>query len=90
MPEVGKNQMVVLGNGWVVVGYVAEQLGPFHYRVESCYNLVRRVSDSTWGEVAANIKGRNQSVFRKLGDSVTIGPLFVMSVPWVGELPTGR
>jgi hypothetical protein len=90
MPEVGKNQLLVLGHGWVVVGYVAEQLGPFHYRLQNAVNLVRRDQDSTWGEVAANKKGRNESVFHKLGDTITVGPLFVMSIPWVGDIPECR
>lgn len=90
MPEIGLNQMIILGNGWVVVGYVAEQLGPFHYRVTNAVNLVTRSSNSTWGEIAAGTKGRDNSTFRRLGDSITVGPLFVMSVPWVGDIPKCR
>jgi len=84
MPVTGKNQLIVLPYGWVICGFVAEQIGLFQFRVENA-SVICRTGGTPWDELADG-KGREQAVFRKWG-TVTIGPNFALSRDWLGELP---
>lgn len=84
MPEVGRNQLIVLPHGWVVCGFVAEQTGPYQFRVERA-SVVVRTGGTPWDELADG-KGRESATFRGWGE-VQIGPQFVLSREWKGELP---
>jgi uncharacterized protein (TIGR02996 family) len=86
MPEVGKNQLIVLPHGWVICGYVAEQTGPYSFRVERAH-VVCRTGGTPWDELAGG-KGRAGATFRPWG-TVTCGPQFVLSREWKGNLPGG-
>ena len=84
MPEVGSNQLIVLPHGWVICGYVAEQTGPYTFRVRDAV-VICRTGGVPWDELADGGR-RDAATYRKWGD-VTIGPQFVLSRPWVGDLP---
>lgn len=84
MPIVGKNQLIVLPYGWVICGYVAEQLGLFHYRVENA-SVIVSTGGTRW-DLLADGEGRPGATFRKWGE-VTIGPNFALSRAWKGKLP---
>jgi hypothetical protein len=86
MPEVGQNQLIVLPHGWVIAGFVAEQTGPYQFRVENAV-VVCRTGGVPWDELADG-KRRDSATYRKWG-TVNIGPQFVMSREWAGKLPTG-
>ncbi len=85
MPEVGANQLIVLPHGWVICGHVAEQIGPYLFRVERT-SVICRTGGVPWDELADG-KQRDSATYRTWG-TVTIGPQFVMSRSWAGELPT--
>ena len=84
MPEVGKNQLIVLAHGWVICGFVEEQPGPFQFRVTNAV-VICRTGGVPWDELADG-KRRGEATYRKWG-SVLIGPQFVLSREWKGELP---
>jgi len=84
MPEVGKNQLIVLPHGWVICGFVEEQTGPFSFRVRDTH-VICVTNGATWDELADGHRQAEPS-YRRWG-TVTIGPQFVMSREWVGELP---
>jgi len=84
MPEVGKNQLIVLAHGWVICGFVEDQPGPFQFRVTNA-SVICRTNGVPWDELADG-KRRKDATYRAWG-TVTIGPQFVMSREWKGELP---
>lgn len=84
MPEVGKNQLIVLPHGWVICGFVEEQTGPFSFRVRDAH-VICVTNGASWDELADG-RRRDAPSYRRWG-TVTIGPQFVMSREWVGELP---
>jgi len=84
MPEVGGNWLIVLPHGWVICGFVEEQTGPFQFRVREAV-VICRTGGVPWDELADG-KRRESATYRKWGD-VRLGPQFVMSRPWVGDLP---
>lgn len=86
MPEVGKNQLIVLPHGWVICGWVAEQTGPYQFRVENAV-VVCRTGGVPWDQLASGKGDRKAATYRRWG-TVSIGPQFVMSVEWKGDLPT--
>jgi len=84
MPVVGKNQLIVLPHGWVICGFVAEQIGPFQFRVENA-SVICRTGGTPW-DCLAEGEGRAGATLRPWG-TVTIGPNFVLSREWKGKLP---
>jgi uncharacterized protein (TIGR02996 family) len=84
VPEVEKNQLIVLPHGWVICGYVAAQTGPYSFRVQNAV-VICRTGGVPWDELADG-KRRDSATYRKWGD-ITIGPQFVMSREWKGKLP---
>jgi uncharacterized protein (TIGR02996 family) len=84
MPEVGGNWLMILPHGWVLCGRVAEQTGPYQFRVEDAV-VVCRTGGVPWDELADG-KRREAATYRKW-NTVNIGPQFVISRPWVGDLP---
>jgi uncharacterized protein (TIGR02996 family) len=84
MPEVGKNQLIVLPHGWVICGFVEEQTGPFSFRVRDAH-VICLTNGVPW-DALADGRERDAPSYRRWG-TVTIGPQFVMSREWVGELP---
>jgi len=84
MPEVGKNQLIVLAHGWVICGFVEDQPGPFQFRVTNA-SVICRTNGVPWDELADG-KRRKDATYRAWG-TVTIGPQFVMSREWKGDLP---
>lgn len=85
MPEAdGGNWMMVLPHGWVICGKVARQTGPYSFAVTGAV-VICRTGGVPWDELADG-KRRESATYRKWGD-VNVGPQFVMSRRWVGELP---
>ena len=84
MPTVGLTQMIVLPHGWVICGKVTKQTAPFCFTVEDA-SVICRTNGTPWDQLADG-KGREEATFRKWG-TVQIGPSFVMSREWKGELP---
>lgn len=84
MPEVGLNQLLVLPHGWVVCAYVAEQTGPYSFRLERA-SVICRTNGVPWDELADGLR-RDEATYRQWGE-MRVGPQFVMSRKWVGELP---
>ena len=84
MPEIGVNQLIVLPHGWVICGFVESQIGPYQFRVTNAV-VICRTGGVPWDELADG-KRRDSATYRKWGD-VTIGPQFVMSRAWKGDLP---
>ena len=84
VPEVGSNQLIVLPHGWVICGFVAEQTGPYQFRVERA-SVVCRTGGVPWDDLADG-KRRDAATYRTWG-TVAIGPQFVLSRPWKGKLP---
>lgn len=84
VPEIEKNQLVILPHGWVICGFVREQTGPYQFRVENAV-LICRTGGVPWDELADGGR-RELATYRKWGD-VNIGPQFVMSREWKGKLP---
>ena len=84
MPEVDKKMLIVLGYGWVICGYVVEQVGPFAFTVRDA-SVICSTGGTPWDALAEG-EGRDRATFRYWGD-VRVGPLFVMSREWKGELP---
>jgi hypothetical protein len=74
----------VLPHGWVICGFVAEQTGPYQFRVENA-RVVCRTGGVPWDELADG-KRRDAATYRAWG-TVTLGPQFVMSREWKGKLP---
>ena len=87
MPEIGKNQLIILPHGWVICGFVAEQTGPYQFRVENA-TVICRTGGVPWDELADG-KRRDSATYRKWGE-VKIGPQFVMSRDWKGKLPSEK
>ena len=85
MPEVGKNQLIVLAHGWVICGFVEEQLGPFQFKVTNS-SVICRTGGVPWDELADG-KRRDSATYRSWC-TVTIGPQFVLSREWKGKLPS--
>ena len=84
MPVVGKNQLIVCGYGWVMCGYVAEQTGPFSFRVEKASNIVR-TNGTAWPDLAEG-QGRDDADYKWWGEC-TVGPTYGPCREWKGELP---
>jgi hypothetical protein len=85
MPDAdGRNWLLVLPHGWVICGRVAEQTGPYQFRVEDAA-VICRTGGTPW-DARADGAGRDGATYRAWGE-VRIGPQFVMSRPWKGELP---
>ena len=84
MPEVGKNQLIVLAHGWVICGFVESQPGPFQFRITNA-SVICRTNGVPWDELADG-KRRKDATYRQWGE-VLIGPQFVLSREWKGELP---
>ncbi len=84
MPIVGKNMLIVLPFGWVVCAYVAEEISPRHFRLSNT-TVICKTGGVPWDDLARGI-GRDKTSLRKWGE-VYIGPEFVLSTPWEGELP---
>lgn len=85
MPEVGKRQLIVLPHGWVFAGDVAEQTGPYQFRVENAVNICR-TGGVPWDQLADGTGDRSRGTYRAWGE-ITVGPQFVVSRTWVGDLP---
>jgi hypothetical protein len=75
--------MIMLPHGWVIAATVLEQTGPFQFRCDAV--VICRTGGVPWDELADG-KRREAATYRKWG-VVNLGPQFVMSRPWVGELP---
>ena len=84
MPTVGRNELIVAGYGWVLCGYVAEQTGPFSFRLENA-SVICRTGGVPWDELADGGR-REEATFRKWGET-TVGPSFGPCREWKGELP---
>jgi hypothetical protein len=87
MPEVGKNQLIILPHGWVICGMVIEQDSPFTFKVTDA-SVICRTGGVPWDELADG-KRRSEAIYRLWGD-VRIGPQFIMSRLWVGKLPNQK
>ena len=85
MPVVGKNMLIVLPFGWVICGHVAKQIEPRQFLVTDA-SVICRTGDVPWDELASGRGDRTKPTYRKWGD-VYIGPEFVISTEWVGDLP---
>ncbi len=86
MPEVGGNWLVVLPHGWVICGRVEAQTGPYTFRLADA-SVVCRTGGTPWDRLADG-EGRAGATFRPWG-VVNIGPQYVLSRPWAGDLPGG-
>ena len=85
MPEAdGQNWLIVLPHGWVICGRVVKQIGPYSFAVEGAI-VICRTGGVPWDELADG-RRREAATYRVWGD-VNIGPQFVLSRPWKGELP---
>jgi hypothetical protein len=84
VPRVGLKQLIVLPYGWVICGFVKEQIGLFQFLVEDA-SVICRTGGTPW-DALADGEGREGATFRYWG-TVTIGPNFALSREWKGELP---
>lgn len=86
MPPVGINALIVLPHGWVICGYVAEDTGDYRLRIERAA-VICNTGGHAWDEVADGVN-REGVVYRYWGE-VFIGPAYVISRRWKGDLPCG-
>lgn len=84
MPVVGRNMLIFCGFGFAFAAYVAEQTGPFSFRLENA-TMVCRTGGTPWDELAEG-KGRDGATFRYHGE-IFVGPNFSFSRDWKGDLP---
>ena len=84
MPIVGKRMLIFCGLSFAFVGDVAEQTGPFSFRIDNA-SMVVRTGGTPWDELASG-KGRDAATFRKYG-TISVGPQFSFSCEWAGDLP---
>lgn len=84
MPIVGKRMLIFCGLSFAFVGDVAEQTGPFSFRVDNA-SMLCRTGGVPWDELADG-KRRDEATFRKHG-TIHVGPQFSFSREWAGELP---
>lgn len=88
MPVVGETMLIVLPFGWVVCAKVEKRIGKpsdRHFLLTGT-NVICRTGGVPWDELADKPESRSAAVFRNWGD-VWVGPEFVMSRRWVGDLP---
>jgi len=84
MPVVGKRMLIFCGLSFAFCGDVAEQTGPFTFRLDNA-SMVVRTGGTPWDDLARG-KGREAATFRKYG-TIHVGPQFSFSCEWVGDLP---
>jgi hypothetical protein len=84
MPVVGLNMLIILPHGWVIVGFVAEQTAPFQFKIENT-SVIAETNGTEWAALADGA-GRGSARFLKYG-TVHIGPQYVFSKEWSGNLP---
>ena len=85
MPVVGMNMLIFLPFGFVICGYVKEQIAERHFLVTNA-SLICRTNGAPWDELASGRGDRTKPTYRPW-NHVYIGPEFVASLPWLGDLP---
>jgi len=84
MPVVGMRMLILTGVGFAWVADVAEQTGPFSFRLENA-RMLCRTGGVPWDRLADG-HDREKATYRQWGE-VHVGPQFNASRIWVGELP---
>ena len=87
MPKLHTNQLVFLPFGFVFCGYVAEQMGPYVFKLKNA-KMIFDNCGICWKDLA-NGKGRsNYLVISTMNfGTITIGPQMLHSLDWAGDLP---
>ena len=85
MPVVGMNMLIVLPFGWVICGHVEEERRPGCFLVIDA-SVICRTGGIPWDELASGKGDRSKAAYRRWGD-VFVGPEFVLSKEWRGDLP---
>lgn len=91
MPVVGKRMLIFIPYGWYgwrFVADVAEQTGPYSFRLENAFYIWNPGPGGgrSWQDLAAG-RGRDQAEFVHYGE-VYVGPDFGPCLEWKGELPS--
>lgn len=84
MPIVGQRMLIFCGLSFAFVGDVAEQIGPYQYRLDNA-SMLCRTGGVPWDELADG-KKRSQATFRYQG-TISVGPFFSWAREWKGGLP---
>lgn len=84
MPELDKNQLIVLSDGWVICAYITAGALPYQF-VANNASVICSTGGTPWDELADGL-GRERAVFRVWG-RCTFGPFTVLCREWKGELP---
>jgi hypothetical protein len=88
MPTIGINMMIFSVDWYVDVGYVAEQIGPFTWRLENVKNCRDTNNGCVWEDIAADRNGaRTNATWGPRIDELYLGCNVIRCIPWEGELP---
>ena len=85
MPEIGFNQIIFLPYGFVFCGYVAQEVSPYVFELQNAH-MICNTGGTAWDDLARG-EGRDEATFRN-HDTIRIGPQFIFSRRWEGDLPS--